>query len=99
MHKFITSLLIGLIIISHTNSVHAKTEAEKAAKDDLQAVTIFVDISRFNRKNGAARKMTESHQEFAQYGYGLVSVNVYTENGDLEGFFVSYRKMTTHINP
>jgi len=96
MHKFIKSVLIGLMIISHTNSVHAKTEAEKAAKDGLQAVTIFVDISRFNRKDGAAKKMTQSHQEFAQHGYALVAVNVYTENGDLEGFFVSYRK--NHVN-
>jgi hypothetical protein len=55
-------------------------------------VTVFIDISSFSRKNGAAEKLTDSHREFAQYGYKLVAVNVYTENSDLEGFFVSYQK-------
>ena len=43
--------------------------------------------------------MTQSHQEFARHGYTLVAVNVYTENGDLEGFFVSYRQGDVMPNP
>jgi|GEM_PF-1283256 len=92
MFKFYPLMLLGMMTIGHTPMAGAATVAEKADKENLHAVTIFVDISRFNRKNGAAKKMTQSHQEFARYGYALVAVNVYTENGDLEGFFVSYRK-------
>ena len=83
---------MATLAISFPSIAVAESEAEKAAKEDLQAVTIFIDITRFNRKNGAAKKMTESHQDFARLGYTLVAVNVYTENGDLEGFFLSYRK-------
>ncbi len=92
MRKCIPFIFTLMLTISYTPSVAAETEAEKAAKAGLEAVTIFIDISRFSRKNGAARKMTESHQDFARFGYLLLAVNVYTENGDLEGFFVSYRK-------
>lgn len=83
------SLIITLFIIS---PAYANSEAEKAAAEKLSAITVFIDISRFSRKNGAANKMTQSHREFAHFGYRLVAVNPYTENSDLEGFFVSYQK-------
>ncbi|MCX7544567.1 hypothetical protein [Marinicella gelatinilytica] len=93
----IKTVLLILIFstLSFSSKALADNEAEQAAKDGLQAVTIFVDISRFSRKNRAAKKMTKLHREFAQFGYALLAVNVYTENGDLEGFFVSYQKRTT----
>ncbi len=89
-----TSVFIFSIIIYLTMMppAYAKSAAEKAALEGLTAVTVFIDISRFSRKNGAAEKMTESHRDFAQFGYRLVAVNPYTENSDLEGFFVSYQK-------
>ncbi len=36
--------------------------------------------------------MTELHEEFAQEGWTVIGVAVYTENQDLEGFFVTYVK-------
>ncbi|KAA3641169.1 MAG: hypothetical protein DWP95_07310 [Proteobacteria bacterium] len=88
-------IMAWFILIGYATAVMAETDAQKAAEDGLQAVTVFIDITRFNRKIGAAKKLTRSHQEFARYGYILVAVNVYTENSDLEGFFVSYQKSQT----
>ena len=99
MRKLPPLFLTALLTISLSTSVFADSDAEQAAKAGLKAVTIFIDISRFSRKNGAAKKMTQSHQEFARHGYTLVAVNVYTENGDLEGFFVSYRQGDVMPNP
>ncbi len=99
MRKFFPLFITALMTISLSTSVLADSDAEQAAKAGLKAVTIFIDISRFSRKNGAAKKMTQSHQEFARHGYTLVAVNVYTENGDLEGFFVSYRQGDVMPNP
>lgn len=93
---FIFSIITYLTIMS---PAYAKSEAEKAAAEGLTAVTVYVDISRFSRKNGAASKMTESHRDFAQFGYRLVAVNPYTENSDLEGFFVSYQKSLRNDKP
>ena len=90
MNKLAFMSLLALSIISST--VNAKTAAEKAAEKNLAAVTVFLDVTKLTRKHSAARNMTQSHQEFAHYGYELVDVSPYTENGDLEGFFVSYKK-------
>jgi hypothetical protein len=32
------------------------------------------------------------HQEYAREGWTLQEVTIYTENGDLEGFFITYVK-------
>jgi hypothetical protein len=61
-----------------------------AVNPGRDAKTVWVDISGFNRKNGAADKMTKLHQEMAKQGYTFIGLEVYTENGDLEGFFCSY---------
>jgi len=61
-----------------------------AVNPGRDAKTVWVDISGFNRKNGAAEKMTKLHQEMAKQGYTFIGLDVYTENGDLEGFFCSY---------
>ncbi|MCF6301272.1 MAG: hypothetical protein L3J52_09180 [Proteobacteria bacterium] len=82
--------LILLLILVTSTCLAKKNEAAKAKAKNLAAVTLFVDINKFNRKDGAASKMTKLHQQFAEHGYTLIKVNVYTENGDLEGFFVSY---------
>lgn len=71
----------------------SKSAAEKAAEKSLAAVTVFLDVTKLTRKHTAARNMTKSHQEFSLYGYELVGISPYTENGDLEGFFVSYKKI------
>ncbi len=90
---FGTKVLIFLMLTLLVNSINAKTDAAEAAENSLQAVTVFMDVNKLTRKNLAAKKMTKIHQEFAAFGYELVSVDLYTENGDLEGFFLSYKKM------
>ncbi len=84
---YLTATLLWL-----SGTALAKVDGEEAAAKNLSAVTVFVDVNKLNRKNLAAKKMTAMHQDFAQYGYRLVGISPYNENGDLEGFFVSYQK-------
>ncbi|WP_223788482.1 hypothetical protein [Marinicella meishanensis] len=70
----------------------AKSDAEYAQANNLPAMTVFMDVNKLTRKNLAAKKMTKIHAEFGAAGYELVGINPYTENGDLEGFFLSYKK-------
>ena len=58
--------------------------------DCEEAITVFQDVSRFGRKNRAAENMTELHAEKALEGWRLADMEIYIENGDLEGFFLSY---------
>jgi hypothetical protein len=66
--------------------------AQEAAAANLPAVTIWVDASWGFRNQGAANNLTKAHSAFAARGYKVVSVQPYIENGDLQGFFVTYQK-------
>ncbi|MBE2211059.1 MAG: hypothetical protein IAE66_05580 [Xanthomonadaceae bacterium] len=66
--------------------------AAEAASQQLQAVTIWVDASWGFRNQGAANDLSAAHRAFYQRGYRVVSVDPYIENGDLQGFFVTYEK-------
>lgn len=69
-----------------------EVSAQEAAAANLPAVTIWVDASWGFRNQGAANNLTKSHSTFAQHGYKVQSVEPYIENGDLQGFFVTYQK-------
>jgi ABC-type amino acid transport substrate-binding protein len=64
-------------------------QAPAAAHDGK---TVYIDISALGRKHRAAEKMTEMHVKMAADGYVVVDVADYVENGDLQGFFVTYAK-------
>ena len=66
--------------------------AQEAATANLPAVTIWVDASWGFRNQGAANNLTKAHSAFAARGYKVESVQPYIENGDLQGFFVTYQK-------
>ncbi len=93
-------MLLFLVSSIVCSDVLAKkmNQAQIARGKNLTAITVFVDISVASRKNGAATKMTKLHQQFARQGYELVDINIYTENGDLQGFFVSYKSSKSVIN-
>lgn len=87
-HKYF--ILSCLLLLSQTSA--AKNQAQEAASQSLPAVTIYLDINVLSRKHRAAKKMTELHQQFAKEGYELLTINPYSENGDLQGFYISYKK-------
>lgn len=88
-----SSMMVLLVAMTFSSASLAKqNEAQIARAKNLSAVTIYVDISGFSRKNSAAQKLTKLHQIFAKEGYELISVDIYTENADLQGFFVSYKR-------
>lgn len=66
--------------------------AVEAARDNLSAVTIWIDATWGMRNQGAANSLSRAHQAFAARGYRVQSVQPYIENGDLEGFFVTYQR-------
>ncbi len=85
-------LTIIFLVLLFATMAHGENPAKEAAEKSLTAITLFIDINSLTRKPMAAKKTTESHQDFAAYGYELVDLSVYTENGDLEGFFLAYQK-------
>jgi hypothetical protein len=55
-----------------------------------KATTVFVDASFGGRKNAAAKALSSKHAEMEAHGWRFEHLAVYTENGDLVGFFVTY---------
>ena len=44
------------------------------------------------RKTVAARELNDAHHAFSDQGFEPVAVTAHEENGDLQGFFVTYRR-------
>ena len=99
MHKLVLATLLGATSLAVALPAQAtlfekkpETVAEEAARANLSAVTIWVDASWGSRNQGAANSLSKAHQAFAAHGYKVLSVEPYIENGDLQGFFVTYQK-------
>lgn len=88
--------LLSLALASFTSTALSRDDASKAAAEGLLDVTVYLDVNMLARKHGAAKNLTELHQEYAQYGYRLINLSPYVENGDLQGFYVSYKK-SSHV--
>ena len=66
--------------------------AANAKSTQQPAVTVWIDTAWGFRRGGSAKDLNEAHRVFGAHGYEVVSVESYIENGDLEGFFVTYRR-------
>ncbi len=80
------------VFLATAQSFAGKSKDETASPSGRLGKTVFVDVSAFRRRTHAAKRMTEMHMEYAKKGWTVVNVAVYTEDGDLEGFFVTYVK-------
>ena len=91
---FLAVVLAALALPAQAGLFDKKPEdaANEAVRANLLAVTIWVDASWGFRNQGAANALSRAHQSFATRGYKVQSVEPYIENGDLQGFFVTYQK-------
>ncbi len=54
-----------------------------------QASTVFVADK---GQKGSAGKLTETHKKAESQGWNFDEMSLYTENGDLKGFYVTYTR-------
>ena len=76
-------LAMGFVSAASAEMPNAKPPVSK---------TVFVDVSAFNRRDGAAEKLTKLYEEQAKAGWRLLDLDLYVEDNDLEGFFVTFQK-------
>lgn len=82
-------LLLGLLL---TSALGRPSAAAEPAATPLPAKTVYIDVAGLGKRNSAEKRINEIHAAMAAQGYVCVDLSVYTENGDLEGFFATYRK-------
>jgi hypothetical protein len=91
------SFVLGLLLFAAAGPAFAADLDAMAAKAEAAhdpAVTVWIDATWGLRRAGAAKDLNAAHRIFGAHGYEVVSVEPYIENGDLEGFFVTYRRKT-----
>lgn len=76
-------------VMAATQAQYDKKAAEVASTGQ-QTVSIYVDVDWGARKSGSAGELNQAHKAFNAVGYQVIDVVGYTENGDLQGFFVTY---------
>jgi hypothetical protein len=94
MRRTPRSLLFAPLALAFALPVSARDyaeQADRAVAEEQAAVTVFVDVDWGGREDGAAKELTRAHTAFAARGYQVVDVEGYIENGDLQGFFATYR--------
>ncbi len=91
MRKLLMIATVVLLTCSAV-SVGAKGDDPEKAPEARPGAgrTVYMDISALGRKTRAARRMTESHQAYFAKGWIVIDVEPYVENGDLQGFFITY---------
>lgn len=94
MKQLLLAVLLACALPAHAGLFDKNPDkaAEEAARANMPAATIWVDASWGFRNQGAANSLGRAHQAFGTRGYKVVSVEPYIENGDLQGFFVTYQK-------
>ncbi|MET0654431.1 MAG: hypothetical protein ABWY94_02510 [Pseudoxanthomonas sp.] len=95
MRRVLLAAMLTFAILPAQAALFGKSPEKSAAEAsaaNMSAVTIWIDASWGFRNQGAANDLSKSHQAFAARGYKVVSVEPYIENGDLQGFFVTYQK-------
>jgi len=86
--SFLLFALISNVAFAKKNDSDADTSAP-AKCPQLQASTVFVSDK---GQKGSAGKLTESHKNAESQGWNFDEMSLYTENGDLQGFYVTYTR-------
>ena len=95
MHK---STLIVMSLALAANLTFAQEDDRDASSPGpekcpkLQASTLFVPDKSGSRQKGSAKKLSETHKVAEAQGWNFNEMQVYTEDGDLQGFFVTYTR-------
>jgi predicted N-acyltransferase len=90
--RFTLALILTAGFISPSFAAKPEQEAEKALQSNSSGWTVYVDVNFGLRKRAPIGNINEMHSAMSKVGYEPVSVAVHTENGDLIGYVVTYRK-------
>ena len=91
MNKLTTSIVLASLAMS-VSAAEQGTDSDDADEQNcprIQASTLFVPEK---GRKGSAEKLTESHKNAEAQGWNFSDLVLYTENSDLEGFYVTYTR-------
>jgi hypothetical protein len=84
-------MALPLPLAAAANADKHCAEAADAARAAAQRYhTFYLDAGWGGRTGRAAAHMNACHAAFAERGFGLVDIEINSENEDVEGYFLSY---------
>lgn len=92
MPKPLATLPILVLALAAPHARAADPVAPAQACPATEALTVFIADATMRRHDGSASRITEAHREAEEQGWQFEDLAVYTENGDLQGFFVTYTR-------
>lgn len=84
---FVATSVLAVTGACFATPAHAAQEPVAASPAQQQITTVWVNGK---GQSGFAKKLNERHAEMAAQGWKFAGLAVYTENGDMEGAFVTY---------
>lgn len=94
----IQKFVLTAVLACSVNGAMAQSDDDASTVDgpelcpNLQASTVFVPDKTGSRQKGSAKGLTESHRNAEKQGWDFSDLEVYIEDGDLQGFFVTYTR-------
>lgn len=95
MYKLLLSIMVSALLsnvaLAQKDDPDAATPGpEKCPK--LQASTVFIPDKTGSKQKGSAEKLRASHKNAESQGWNFDEMSIYIEDGDLQGFFVTYTR-------
>ena len=95
MSKFMITvlslILASPVALAQQDDADASTPGPNKCPD-LQASTVFIPDQAGNRQTGSAEKLSKTHKTAESQGWNFDEMQIYVEDGDLQGFFVTYTR-------
>ena len=89
-NKLTTTIILVTFVSAIAFAAEENTEPAKCPA--LQASTIFVSDKKVSRKKGSAKKISETHKTAQSQGWNFEDLEIYIEDGDLQGFYITYTR-------
>ena len=88
------TLIPALMAVLATPAAHSNQDANDAMGAPLceESKTVFQDVSMIGRKDRLASNITDLHREMNEKGWRFVDMEIYVENADIEGAFLTYSR-------
>jgi hypothetical protein len=90
--KYSLGLVLAFVLSSACLAAKPEIEADKALKSNSHGWSVYVDVNFGMRKHMAVSDINEMHVAMSKAGFEPVSLVTHTENGDLLGYVITYRK-------
>lgn len=87
-------LIPALTAMLAAATAHSDQDANDAtgAPPCEESKTVFQDVSMIGRKDRLASNITDLHREMNEKGWRFVDMEIYVENADIEGAFLTYSR-------